>query len=180
MKSTSKKSKGLCCNGFLGPLMLNDDGAAERLQIRQIVPWAAVTTTGIFTCFHATLSFLFLYENIFTSRGVSTHSVMYYFIFCGPIPYLLCWIFGFRLSLASCSACRTQVPLPMWHRLLAAVPVLGMSVLITYAPWLMAITTLTTALPQYIINIIYLQSHKVKFIALSLRTFEYSGHCCFS
>jgi hypothetical protein len=109
MKSNrSKEGKG-CCNGFLGPLMLTDDGAAERLQVRQIVPWAGVTTTGIVTSVHAFMSFLFLYDNLFWEHSIAANRVTYYFVFFGPVPYVLCWIFGFRLALASCSVCRTQV-----------------------------------------------------------------------
>jgi Ca2+/Na+ antiporter len=56
----------------------------------------------------------------------------------------------------------------MWHRWLSAVPVLGVSVLITYAPWLMTITTLITALPHYVMNIIYLHTHKVRVSLVNL------------
>jgi len=109
MKSNRGKEGKGCCNGFLGPLMLTDDGAAERLQVRQIVPWAGVTITGIVTSVHAFMSFLFLYDNLFWEHSIAANRVTYYFVFFGPVPYVLCWIFGFRLALASCSVCRTQV-----------------------------------------------------------------------
>ena len=37
-----------------------------------------------------------------------------------------------------------QVPLPLWHRVLAAVPVVGSAVLASYAPWFLMLNTLIT------------------------------------
>ena len=93
------------------------------------------------------------------------------------ITYLVCWLIGLRIACAgprkntgtsgSCSfmrgpdCCATKVPLPHWHRMLAAVPVVGVSVLVAYAPWLMVLTTALTIVPQYFINISYCLSHQV-------------------
>ena len=93
----------------------------------------------------------------------------------GILTYLICWLLGLRiacagprnrskLSTGSCAeafaCCTTDVPLPHWHRMLAAVPVLGVSVLVAYAPWLMVLTTCLTIVPQYFINIAYCLIHQ--------------------
>mmetsp|Transcript_87253 Transcript_87253/g.174584 ORF Transcript_87253/g.174584 Transcript_87253/m.174584 type:complete len:376 (-) Transcript_87253:214-1341(-) len=66
------------------------------------------------------------------------------------LAYFLCWLLGLRLAASTLGqCCETKVPLPLWHRLVGAVPVVGVGVLCAYAPWLLATLVATSVLPQY-------------------------------
>jgi len=133
----------LCCGGILGPLVdMQAGGALQRLSVKAMIPWSAIVCTGFLVLCDFGMH-LVLVGRVYLTNGWSSTFLILSAIFGGG-AYVVCWVLGLRLALSSCANCRTAVTLPLWHRVLAAVPVLGLGVLAAYAPWLMASTTLLT------------------------------------
>ena len=175
---------------FLGPLRQTAAGSDQMQRLKDIVPWFAIALMGFAIGLNILANVLLVSrrymaytddEAVDDSMGDHsdkevTHHLhgigeFFGFIFTALagfiafITYFVCWLVGLRIACASSGAprlgcCATHFQLPLWHRLLASVPVLGLSVLVCYAPWLMLVTTGLTIVPQYFIHIVYCLTYK--------------------